>query len=271
MTTLKELFAKLQTIPILKTVLEAYYKKVFATTGYGMFRGVYRDFQEAERAAPRTKKLGFNHEEFVTHYQDRLQRIFPEDYPALFWLRPILGPGCKVFDFGGHRGIHYYTYAKFVEFSCDLSWMVCELPVIVEAGKKLAKERNAAERLHFTTDFRDADGATIFLASGSLQYVDGPTLSEALGGLECLPKHLILNKLPLYAGKPYVTLQNGRIAFHPLHVYNHDDFIASLDQLGYQLIDEWSVPTRPGRIPFHPEESFSTHTGMYLRLRETAQ
>jgi len=210
-----------------------------------MFRGVYGNFQEALRSAPKTKKLGFNHEEFITLYQDRLQRVYSEDYPVLFWLRPILQQGCRVFDLGGHRGHHFYSYGRYIEYPEDLLWTVCEVPAVVKAG----------------------DGATIFLAAGSLHYIEAPPLSEALAGLRVMPNHLILNKVPVYGGKSYVTLQNGRIAFHPLHVYNRDEFVNSIEKLGYQLIDEWPVPTRHGRIPFHPEASFPAYSGLYFQLR----
>jgi putative methyltransferase (TIGR04325 family) len=265
--SLQELSEQLQSIPIVKSILAVCYERIFATSGYGMFRGVYRDFQEATLAAPNTKKLGFDHEEFCTFYQDRLKRIFPEDYPVLFWLRPILGPGCRVFDFGGHRGHHFYAYSRFVSYPQDFCWTVCDVTVVVRAGRTLAREKGESGRLRFTIDFQEADGATIFLAAGSIHYVESPPLADALATLKILPRHLILNKLPLYGGRPYVSLQNGRVAFHPLHVYNREEFIASLGNLGYDLVDEWAVPTRHGRIPFHSEASFPSYTGIYLRLR----
>jgi putative methyltransferase (TIGR04325 family) len=267
MTTLQELSVKIQSIPILKSMLEAYYERVFSTTGSGMFRGVYRNFEEAAATAPTTKKLGFDHEESAKLYDDRLTHIFPEDYPVLFWLRPILDPGCKVFDFGGHRGNHFYSYASYMKYPQDFSWTVCDVAAVVEAGKELAKQKDNTGCLNFTTDFQAAAGATVFLAAGSLHYVESPPFAQALAGLHTRPKHLILNKLPLYNGKPYVTLQNGKVAFHPLYVYNRADFVAALNNLGYDLIDEWAVPTRHGRIPFHPDVSFATYSGLYLRLR----
>jgi putative methyltransferase (TIGR04325 family) len=266
--SLQDISNGLQSIPIVKSILAAYYDRIFATTGYGMFKGVYRDFQEATRAAPNTKKIGFNHEEFKTFYEDRLGRIFPEDYPVMFWLSPILKEGCQVFDFGGHRGHHFYAYSRFLAYPRKLRWTVCEVPVVVRAGRALAQERDENERLTFTDNFRAADGATVFLASGSIHYVESPSFAEALASLKSLPGHLILNKLPLHTGRPYVSLQNGRLAFHPLHVFNREDFITSLNSLGYDLVDEWPVVTRHGRIPFHPEASFPTYTGIYLRLRD---
>ena len=265
MSTLRELSAKLETVPVLKTILAAYYERVFATSGSGMFRGVYGSFDEASNAAPRTKSLGFDHKETTTLYEDRLTRIFPEDYPVLFWLRPILQPGSSVFDFGGHRGVHFYAYAKYLEYPVDLKWLVCEVPEVVKAGRELAAQRNA-NRLQFTSDIKDADGATVFIAGGSLHYVESPSLADSLKALSRRPRHLILNKLPLYDGKSYVTLQNGKVAFHPLHVYNRAEYIGALSGLGYELIDHWPTPTRHGRIPFHPEVSFPTYTGLYLRL-----
>ena len=266
MITLRELSVELQSVPVLRSALKAYYERLFSTVGSGMFRGVYSDFQEALQAAPRTKKIGFNHEELIGMYQERWERLFPEDYPVLFWLRPLISQGGRLFDFGGHRGHHFYSYRSYIEYPEDFSWTVCEVPVIAKAGEELAKEKNESHRLHFTTDFCRADGVTIFLAAGSLHYVE-PPLAEALAGLRTLPQHLVLNKVPLYDGEPYVTLQNGGVAFHPLHVYNRHEFVNSLHKLGYEPIDEWQVPTRHGRIPFHPEASFPVYSGLYFRIR----
>ena len=266
MSALLEVAIKLESIPVLRNLLDVYYKRKFATTGFGMALGIFHDFQEAARSAPRSQRVGFDFAEEATLYQDRLLHIFPEDYPVLFWLRPLLHPGVRVFDFGGHRGTHFYTYAKYLTYPNDLNWTVCEVPAVVTAGQELAKQRDACH-LHFTSDFQAADGASVFLANGSLQYVDSPMLAGWLAGMPSAPPHVILNKFPIYDGKPYVTLQNGGVAFHPFHVFNRADFLASLEKLGYQLVDLWPVPTRHGHIPFHREASFPNYSGLYFRRR----
>lgn len=190
--------------------------------------------------------------------------MYSFDYPVIFWLRSLLAPKTTVFDFGGHRGTLFYSYARYLEYPEEFHWIVCDLPEIIEAGRKLAAER-AKKEISFTTDFREACRANVFLAAGSLQYVETPRLHEMLGELSVQPSHLLINKLPLYDGKEYVTLQNGGVAFHPQYVFNRDEFLRPLLRLGYELVDTWDVPSHAGQIPFHAEVSFRWHSGLYLR------
>src|SRR2546427_12831751 len=51
------------------------------------FLGVYKDFVEAERAAPRVKPLGYDLAGSEGWYQHKFTAVLLEDYPVLFWLR----------------------------------------------------------------------------------------------------------------------------------------------------------------------------------------
>lgn len=255
---------KVLNVPFIRPLLERRYEKHFATSGLGCFRGVYESFEEANRTAPKTKPLGFDNPAYARTFEPRLSQVYSFDYPVLFWLRSILAPKSTIFDFGGHRGTLFYSYAKYLEYPAEFRWIVCDLPEIVAAGKKLAAQRGKHE-LSFTTDFREACRANIFLAAGSLQYVEKPRLNEMLAELSVRPSHLLINKVPLYEGKEYVTLQNGGVAFHPQYVFNRGQFLQPLFRLGYELVDTWDVPSHAGQIPYHPEVSFRWHSGLYLR------
>jgi putative methyltransferase (TIGR04325 family) len=255
---------KLLNVPLMRSLLERRYERHFATSGLGCFRGVYASFEEANRTTPNTKPLGFDNPGYAKEFDQRLSQVYSFDYPVLFWLRSILAPNSTIFDFGGHRGTLFYSYAKYLEYPEEFQWVVCDLPEIIEAGKRLAEQRGQ-KGITFTTDFREAGRANIFLASGSLQYVERPRLHEMLTELSARPSHLLINKLPLYDGKEYVTLQNGGVAFHPQYVFNRAEFLERLFQLGYELADTWDVPSHAGRIPYHPEVSFRWHSGLYLR------
>lgn len=245
-------------------LLERLYERRFATSARGGFRGVYESFAEANRSAPRTKPLGFDNDLYAAEFTERRCRVFSFDYPMLFWLRGLLSAAKIVFDYGGHLGTHFYAYRRYLTYAPDLRWVVCDLPAITRAGAELAS-REGAEALRFTNDFLDADGCDILLAAGSLQYIEKPPLAVLLSGLRRMPRHLLLNKLPLYDGPRFVTLQNGGVAFHPQYVFNRREFIGELEQLGYRVHDAWDVETHPGYIPFHPERSFRCHSGLYLR------
>ena len=242
------------------------YEQYFAGPGYARYRGVFRSFDAARASAPAGKALGFDVEEFLGHYADRSARVFPYDYPMLFWLKAILTTGTIVFDWGGHLGVHYYSYSKYLTYPSTLQWIVCEVPRIAAAGDAESRRRGETA-LRFSTAPRSADGANILIAAGSLQYVENPTLPALLASLAHPPEHLLLNKLPLYHGNDFVTLQNAGVSFVPLHVWNRTSFIGSLGALGYELIDEWSVPERPLQLPLDPDRSFEQFTGLYLRKR----
>ncbi|HXK17565.1 MAG TPA: methyltransferase, TIGR04325 family, partial [Polyangiaceae bacterium] len=183
----------------------------------GAYRGVYPSFEAARAAAPKAK-LGFDHVELTHLYDDRLEKAFSSDYPVLFWLTKLLGEKRAVFDWGGHVGVSYYAYQKYLHLPHDLRWKVCEVPEIAKAGAQRAAEKGET-RLSFTTEPRDASGFDILLAAGSLQFMEKPLAAE-LEQLPERPAHLLINKLPLYDGEDFVTLQNTIHSFNPCKVQN---------------------------------------------------
>lgn len=252
----------------LRAVLERLYERRFAREGTGCFRGVFSSFAQANLSAPRTKPWGFDNRNYAVEFEDRRTRVFSFDYPMLFWLRQLLRSTCVIFDYGGHVGTHFYAYRKYLTYPPGLRWMVCDLPAITQAGRVLARHEGV-RGLEFTNRFADAEGSDVLIAAGSLQYVEDPRLPALLGKLQRLPSHLLLNKLPLYDGPEFVTLQNGGPAFHPQYVFNRQEFIERLESIGYRVEDEWRVETHSGYIPFHPDRSFPYHSGLYFTLSLT--
>jgi putative methyltransferase (TIGR04325 family) len=256
--------SRLETWPLLRPILEHLYERRFARGGYGSFRGVYSSFEDAGRSAPQNKPIGFATQDYAQEFADRRSRIFSFDYPVLFWLAPLLRNPIRLFDYGGHCGTHFYAYAQYVDYSPGLQWIVCDLPEITRYGAQIAAEQGK-KQLAFTDRFEESDGVDVLLAAGSLQYIDSPPFSAALSRLKSRPRHIIVNKLSLHEGRSIVTLQNGGLAYHPMHVFNRRQFIDSVCAVGYELIDSWAVPSHSGRIPFHPEASFPAHSGLYFR------
>jgi putative methyltransferase (TIGR04325 family) len=117
-------------------------------------------------------------------YKDKLStNTASYDYPVLFWLSQIFNQSSNkltVFDFGGNVGNHFYSYSTILKYPDGLNWTVCDLPEITKAGQKLAQDLNSSLSLSFTTEFIEANGKNIFIASGSLQYVDSPSVSLSL-------------------------------------------------------------------------------------------
>jgi putative methyltransferase (TIGR04325 family) len=251
----------LNAVPPVRVARSAYYERQFKRWP-GAFRGVYRSFDEALHSAPRGAKVGYDNEP-ASLYEDRHSRLFPSDYPVLFWLDRILKEARSVFDFGGHVGIAFYAFEKYLQYPEGLKWLVCDVPRVIEAGRELATKRGKSA-LGFTTEFAEASGFDVLLASGSLQYLD-ETLADKLRGLTALPKHLLINKTPLYDGETFATLQNTLHSYNPYVVRNHEDFVASLTRLGYSVVDRWESLDVSCRIPLHPEHSLDHYVGLYLR------
>lgn len=250
---------------------ELEYERLFAgDDGYGCFRGVYETFEEAIRSAPKTKSIGYDNSELAQEYKQGVEletTVQSYDYPVMLWLNSIFNINSidiTVFDFGGNVGIHFYAYKKYINYPDKLEWIICDLPEILTAGKELAEKRQCSE-LVFTDKFEEASGKDIFLASGSIQYVEN--LSSLLTTLSEKPKHLLINRLPLYEGAQFVTLQNGGKVFYPSYVFNKTQFIDSLNKLGYEIVDIWEDRIDSCIIPFHPEKSCPFDYGLYLKLR----
>ena len=256
---------RLETMPGLRAVLKRWHARRFPSDSYyGQYRGVFRTFDEAARSAPQTKPVGFSNEAYTQEFANRRDQVYSFDYPILFWLAPLLRQPIRLFDYGGHCGTHFYAYSHYTEYSPGLRWEVCDLPEIIQMGEKIAREQGKAQ-LTFTDSFERAERADVLLAAGSLQYIESPRFPERLAALKELPARILINKLPLHDGPTYVTLQHGSVAFHPMYVFNAEQFIRSICALGYELADRWDVPSHPGRIPFYPEKSFRCHTGLFFR------
>lgn len=254
---------------IVQFARSVYWYSRFPGACYGCYRGIFETFEQAIAAAPKNRKIGYNDPELAKEYQMSLGKaVGSYDYPILFWLRDLLKEDCTLFDFGGNVGTHFYSYEKYISYPKNLKWVVCDLPAIVEAGKELAKQENRTE-LSFTTKFEVAENANIFMASGSIQYVQ--SISNSLSTLQSKPKYLLINRLPLCQGKTFVTLQNGGLVFYPLYVFNRQAFIDNICQIGYELIDIWQDRSEPCSVPFHEEFSSMVFHGFYFRLTSDAE
>jgi putative methyltransferase (TIGR04325 family) len=226
------------------------------------YRGVYPSFAAAQAALPKNRPQGFDlasvPEAFIqTHFF-----LSPSDYPNLFWLSQALQPATRVFDFGGAVGQSYYYYNHLIDFPADLIWTVCDVEAMARRGAEFALERKAAN-LCFTTDRAEADSATIFMTNGALQYID-TDLSEILASLATKPQHVIVNRVPMYDGEPYYSVQSTFHSYCTHKVMNTAQFVSAIEKLGYQKVDQWELP-RSLHIPFHPERFVPHFMGFYFR------
>ncbi len=254
-------------VPGLGQVLELDYKRTFAQRPKNRFRGVYGSFAEAEAAIPPGALVGYDHAELAGLYRHRMEKANQSDYAVLFWLREILDARSFVFDFGGHVGVSYHGWRRYLKYPRGLRWLVHDMPAIVKVGAELAAER-PSEGLEFTSDIADARGCTVFMAAGSMQYVD-LSLTELLAKVGSHPKHLIVNKLPVYDGESFVTVQSTGRAFHAYRIYNRAELVTEAAALGYRVVDDWMNREQHCEIPFTRDRDIDAYSGYYF-VRDSA-
>jgi putative methyltransferase (TIGR04325 family) len=232
-----------------------------------LFRGIYPTFAEASRHVPANRLEGYDNEPSAQRLVHERLHVSPLDYPVMFWLARLL-PECRLlFDFGGNVGISYFAYRRYLGYPVDLSWLVYDVPAVVEAGRGIAYEENAPG-LTFTTSLEQLADADVLLAAGAMQFPEDPF--GWLRSAAALPRHIILNKVPAYDLPGAVTLHNMGSAFCPYHLFNRTDFVHEFQRLGYRLADEWKSPGLGCRIPYFPRHSIPAYTGFYFSRPEAS-
>lgn len=235
-------------------------------------RGVYNTFADATKSLPPDSRISHNQLDIHEHSAiseltscRTLGKIDSIDIPLIPWLKLALNDSSTIFDLGGNVGVSYYGFQKHLYFSENMRWIVCELPEIVKAGEKIAKETNSRE-LSFTTEFLEANGTDILFTSGTLQYIE-KSLAELLIQLKKKPKYLLINHVPFYDGKTFVTVQNIGYAYSPYKIQNKAEFIESIIALDYEYIDgcTWK---RKCSIPFHFERLVREYSGLFFKIKE---
>lgn len=232
-------------------------------------RGVFESYQAAKSYAERFPVAGYDQTMIVGSENPAyltasgtLGDLNDRDYPVLFHLNKIIAGQNKLFNLGGNVGLEYYAYRKQVDLPSDLNWIICEIDNIVKAGRAIA-EREGAHQLSFTTDFADCSGSDTLLSCGTLQYIEA-RLHEMLAPLPEKPTHILLNRIPLYDGPTFYTLQNIGYSICPYRVENTEELVASMATLGYRKVASWK-DSRLLRIPFHGDRTVTGYSGLYFR------
>lgn len=251
-------------LPPLRPLLRRlHWRKFCAASGpVRLFHGIYADFAAAERDIPPDGHVGYDNEPSAKRLAEERFRIIPLDYPVLFWLQRLL-PECRLlFDFGGNVGISYFGFRKYLQYPATLTWLVDEVPAVAAAGARIASQEHVPQ-LRFTTTLEELPQADVFMAAGSLHFVEKPF--AMLGSAPRLPRHLLLNKVPVIELPAAVTLHNMGSAFCPYNLFNREEFLQGFHHLGYEVIDEWTTPGLGVRIPLYREHSLRAYSGFYFR------
>ena len=226
------------------------------------FRGVYASFEEAGRSAPRAKPVGYDNPAAAT-FMEPSGSLLPSDYPVLFWLSNCLDEAPSVLDIGGYVGISYYSYRNHLCYPENLDWVVYDVPAVTAAGAEIARER-PSRGLSFSAGITEQMKPHTVLAAGSLQFIE-ENFSGLLLRMGALPANLIVNKTPLTELPDFVTLQDLGPAVCPYKILNREKFIQSIEALGYRLVDSWVNTDFSCRIPFHPDRSVPSYSGLYFK------
>jgi putative methyltransferase (TIGR04325 family) len=231
--------------------------------------GIFTSFAEAVRSIPPGHPIGWDHAAAAAMFDPAAARVNPRDYPVLFWMRSLWTDGITVFDFGGHAGAKRYAFERYLPFDDEKRWIICDVPAVVDEGRRLAAQRGA-RALSFTTDFAAAADATLLLCLGVLQFLEEP-LAERLRALPRLPPHVIVNGMPLHPRLSYVTLvNNDGNGFCPYRVFSKPEFVTAMGELGYRVVDEWANAEKGLWIPGFEDHDLSHYTGFYFRLGDVA-
>jgi putative methyltransferase (TIGR04325 family) len=261
---MRNLIRRIKDMPAVLALRKRRYERAFSSRVVGnAFNGVYPDFATATAAIRPDRQIGYDHEGPAAMYRERAQQVYPSDYPVLYWMRRILEPGSSVFDLGGHVGVSFYAYERYLGYPEGLHWTVSDVPSVTQAGVELAKENGRSE-LSFTNDPSDANGFDVLLASGVLQYLE-PRLDDILGSLSEKPRHLILNLTPLHAEHDFVTLNNIGHSICPYRVQCRSRLVDRIVALGYEVVDAWTNADRRCTIPYYEDHGVSAYSGFYFR------
>ena len=254
-------------LPGIHQLREARFNEAFVNgKAVGCCRGIFQSYAAAASAAPETRPLGYDHVDAAAMYHDRLERVYPSDYPMMLWLQKAFADGARqVLDLGGHIGVAYYAYQRMVPFPDDVAWRVHDVPAVMAAGRQEALSRDPSRRLSFADRFESGPDTGLLFTAGCLQYLE-ETLAQRIASLKRRQRWLLVNLLPLHPRFHYWTVQSIGTAFCPYRIQHSETFFSDLARLGYRLEDRWENLEKECWVAFEPEHSLDRYHGAALRL-----
>lgn len=254
--------------PAIRELRARRFDRVFrAGRAPGLCRGVVDTYPQAAAAAPTTLPLGYDHEPSGHLYSERLERVYPGDYPMMLWLTKAFASGVtRVFDLGGHVGVGYYAYQPYVQYPEALRWELHDVPAVAARGREIAATRDQRKALSFVDDFDRAAEAQLLFTSGCLQYLEEP-LPAKLAKLPTRPEWVLINLIPMHEKYDFWTVQSIESAFCPYHIQHDATFFRQMEDVGYGMIDRWVNAEKRCEVKFRPEHSVEGYVGAAFRLR----
>ena len=251
--------------PVLWWRKQRYERKFKHNRDLNLFKGVYPSFQAAQAACDLAIAGSYDNQNSAALYKSFCSKLFPGDYPNLFWLSRILPGQSSLFDLGGHIGVKYYSYSRYLDLPQDFIWSVHDMPAVMDEGETFAREHDPEKKLVFKRSLAEVDGHDILCAFGSLQYID-IDLAQVVATLEKKPRYIIAT-IPATQKKTYYTLNSIGTAQCPYIIRAESEFLASFEEAGYECQERWIVPDKKCEIPFHPGFSLDYYSGYLFKLK----
>lgn len=264
---LRRIANEIAQLPGINRLAQPLYRRLFVRQYFGAnsYYGAWPSFDQARANAPSALPSSYDFKAAGKMYRTELERITVSDYPLLFWLSKLLATGPRrLFDLGGHIGVKYYAFQRYLQYPEGLCWTVHDVAAVLAAGRQFAAENDAQRQLDFADSPDRVSGSDVLMATGSLQYLDY-TLAELLARVPLRPAHVLVNLTPMHPDRGYVTLQHIGIAICPYRVSAVPEFVASMQALGYAVVDHWASLERNVRVPFRPECDIDRYHGFYFR------
>jgi putative methyltransferase (TIGR04325 family) len=228
--------------------------------------GIFPSWAAAMNVIPANKPVGYDQEaatDIFVNYPTAIVRS--GDYAVILHLRTFVREGMRVVDVGGSIGQTYYIAQKFFDVPESLEWNVFDVPAVLEAGRKVAiREGEKSKGLRFVSTWPEVGPCELFISTGSLQLIED-TLPSMLQRLPRLPDHILINRIPVWDREAVVVINDMGFSFAPYNIFNKQQWVASVEQLGYKLVDDWPCPESTLTIQFHPRLRLNAYRGFYFK------
>jgi len=230
-------------IPGLKQVRRSGWLNHKLLLGFGAYWGAFARREDAVRFLRPSRLATADNEDMAVMNVEAFSTVHSFDWPVMFFLADFKRRGWlnTVTDLGGHLGVKYHAFRKFLDLPKDTSWQVVDVPAVCKEGRR--RQASGETSLQYFEDPEKTAPCDVLLCSGVLQYLDY-SLVEAVGRLPSRPSLILLNKVAISRDSAFYTLESlGRTRI-PYHVTTIADLDRAREALGYRLLSRWSIPDR---------------------------
>lgn len=230
------------------------------------FSGAFASRELALASLPESQRNAYDTENVAEVNFVNMSQRMSWDYPVIYWINAIMGAKqetpLKVLDAGGHMGTKYISFADLLTVD-DMNWSIYDLPEILKSARVYQDEGLVPKAISFVDQPDGAGKVDLLLASGLLQYLDIP-LADLVGQMEAPPRYILLNKVAVRNAETIVTLETIGPALVPYQIREEMAFEAELSDLGYRIVDQWTIPDLRHKISTHPTLPASQSKGYML-------